>query len=84
MRRHLGILTIVAVAAFVTGCADPYSQRRIEIRREWAHFATETIRLGEVHHREYRQRTRDDLIEWWRADAERFNHRVEMLGDYVW
>ncbi len=84
MRRYKGILIIVVVAAFAAGCGDPYSQRRIALRRESAHFATETIRLGEEHRREFRQRTRDDMNKWWRTDTERFNHRVQMIGDYVW
>ncbi len=84
MQRGAAIVILAAMAWLGTGCADPYSQRRIALRREGAHFVTESIARGEEHRREFRQRTKRDLEKWWRSDQERLNRRLTTLGDYIW
>ncbi|HKQ48489.1 MAG TPA: hypothetical protein VJZ71_10500 [Phycisphaerae bacterium] len=76
-------LSILAALLF-GGCNDPYSQRRIAMRREHLHQTATDVADRE---RDGVRRVREadeTLKKWWKRDVEDFERRAPTVGDYFW
>ena len=76
-------ISIIAAALF-GGCDDPYSQRRIAMRREHLHQTATDIADRE---RDGVRRVREadeTLKKWWQRDVDDFERRAPTIGDYFW
>ncbi len=77
------IAAILLLGTSLAGCADPYSQKRIQRRNTHlqAFFAdcAESEQRRPTRLREAGKRLRD----WHQSDCEQFNKRMPTIGDYV-
>ena len=65
-------------------CQDSHSARRIELRNARnLQFARDLSDL-ERRHSQRLIEARAQLRDWWERDVARFNHRREIVGDYLW
>ena len=84
LRRSICLAATAAVAFGLAGCNDPYSERRIRLRM--SHLNSTAY---DIQHREEAGVQRLDeagrtIEKWWKMDSERFQQRVESIGDYIW
>lgn len=77
-------LLSLAAAFLMSGCDDPYSQRRIQ--RRWDHFNATAADIGQREADGVRRTDEDlrTLERWWQSDCERFNRKAPTVGDYIW
>ena len=75
----LGLLLAVA-----TGCNDPYSVRRIQMRQEALHDQAEGAVTQERHNAERWRNEIPAIKDQWQRDSDLFRQRAPAVGDYVW
>lgn len=76
-------LSLLCLAAMWAGCADPYSQNRIQRRNAHRQSFVEGCAESERRRPTRLREAREMLRDWYRSDCERFNKRAPTVGDYV-
>lgn len=68
----------------ITGCNDPYSQKRIQ--RRWEDFnATATdIQNREIDGYRRVNEAEQTAQKWWEQDCKQWEERAPTVGDYFW
>ncbi|MCZ6815738.1 MAG: hypothetical protein O7F76_03450 [Planctomycetota bacterium] len=82
LRRWLALGILAAAGA--SGCADPYSAKRINKRLNSQTVLARDIYRAEVRHARRTGEAIKTLDKWWRSDSARFAQRLPTVGDYVW
>lgn len=77
-------LLLALAAILLSGCSDPYSQKRIQ--RRWDHFNATAADISAREQDGYRRLDEADRSaqKWWRQNCERFERRAPTVGDYFW
>ena len=82
LRRWMALGILVAAGA--SGCADPYSARRIRLRLNSQTDLARDVHRAEIRHARRTGEAIRTLDKWWRSDSARFAQRLPTVGDYVW
>jgi len=78
--RWMLVLGVMAL----TGCNDPYSQRRLRLREEQTRTLVGQIEQIEKHRSQRLREMEPTLQRWWRYDCELWQRRSPTIGDYIW
>jgi len=75
---------LVAMAAGMAGCNDPYSRTRIAKREEHLRQFEGDVRASEARRAKRLTEAGETAERWWVRDRERFDRRWPTIGDYIW
>ncbi len=85
MKHRLMVVSVLAALGLGSaGCADAYSQRRIQSRWSSMRRLAEDLAEREAGGLKRNREAVQTLKKWWQRDVEDFQQRVPTIGDYVW